>query len=140
MPLNAAQNADPRTIHVRQGVSWRGVFTWTQPVDPDADPVTYEPVPVDDYSAVFTWLAKPGGTVLVTVASPDSDDGGIDIDTGTAVFTVHLNAEQTALLTKDGAYELNAVSLTDPNEVELISAGWANLILSGEAYPYPAVT
>lgn len=140
MALTKAQDADPRTIHVRQGVTWRGVFTWTQPVDPTADPVVYEPVPTAGYNAVFTWLAKPGGTVLLTVTSPDSDVGGVDIDAANGVWTVHLNGEQTALLTKDGAYELNAVSDTDPNDVTLISAGWANLILTGEAYPFPVVT
>lgn len=138
-PLSKKQDADPRTIHVRQGVSWRGAFTWTQPVDPPTDPPTYEPVDTTGYSAVFTWLSTPGGMVILTVISPDSDDGGINIDPVTATFTVHLNAEQTAGLTKDGAYELNVVSVSDPNEVELISAGWANLILTGEAYPFPAV-
>src|SRR5688572_9979364 len=120
MPLNAAQNADPRTIHVRQGAAWRGVFTWTQPVVPATDPVTYEPVDVTGYTAVFRWLSKAGGTVLLEVTSPDADDGGIDIDVADAVFTVHLCGEDTALLTKDGVYELDAVSETDPCEVVLI--------------------
>ena len=140
MALTAAQNLDPRTIHVRQGAAWRGVFTWTQPVVPATDPVTYEPVPSGDYTAVFRWLTKAGGTVLLEVTSPDTDDGGIDIDADDAVFTVHLCGEDTALLTKDGVYELDAVSTTDPCEVVLISAGFANLVLRGEAYPWPAVT
>src|SRR5688572_32853246 len=101
MPLNAAQNADPRTIHVRQGAAWRGIFTWTQPVVPATDPVTYEPVDATGYTAVFRWLSKAGGTVLLTVESPDSDEGGIDIDLPTGVFTVHLCAEDTLSLTKD---------------------------------------
>jgi len=139
MALTKPQDADPRTIHVRQGAAWRGVFTWTQPVDPPTDPPTYEPVDATGYSAVFRWLAKAGGTVLVTVESPDTDDGGIDIDLDTGVFTVHLCAEDTALLTKDGAYELDVVSVSEACEVEPISAGYANLILRGEAYPWPAV-
>jgi hypothetical protein len=138
MPLTAAQNLDPRTIHVRQGAAWRGVFTWTQPVDPPTDPVTYEPVDATGYTAVFRWLSKAGGTVLLTVISPDTDEGGIDINIATGVFTVHLCAEDTLLLTKDGAYELDVVSATDACEVEPISAGFANLILRGEAYPWPA--
>jgi hypothetical protein len=138
MALNAAQNADPRTIHVRQGAAWRGVFTWTQPVVPATDPVTYEPVDSTGYTAVFRWLAKAGGAVLLTVVSPDTDDGGIGIDPDTGEWTVHLCAEDTALLTKDGVYELDAVSETDPCEVVLISAGFANLVLRGEAFPWPA--
>jgi hypothetical protein len=140
MPLNAAQNDDPRTIHVRQGATWRGTFTWTQPVDPPTDPATYEPVDVTGYTARFRWLTKAGGTVLLTVVSPDTDDGGIAIDPETAAFAVNLCAEDTALLTKDGVYELDAVSATNPCEVVEISAGYANLILAGEPYPYPAVT
>ncbi len=140
MTLNAAQNADPRTIHVRQGAAWRGVFTWTQPVVPATDPVTYEPVDVTGYTAVFRWLAKPGGTVLITVESPDAETGGVDIDVDDAIFTVHLCAEDTADLSKDGAYQLDVVLTDDPCEVVTISAGWANLVLAGEAYPWPAVT
>jgi hypothetical protein len=139
MPLTALQNLDPRTIHVRQGAAWRGIFTWTQPVDPEADPVVYEPIDATGYSAVFRWLSRAGGNVLLTVVSPDTDEGGIDIDIPTGVFTVHLCAEDTALLTRDGAYELDVVSVTDDCEVETISAGFANLILRGEAYPWPAV-
>lgn len=135
MGLTAAQDQDPRTIHVRQGAAWRGVFIWTQPVVPATDPVTYEPVDVTGYSAVFTWLTKPGGDVLLTVTSPDTDAGGIDIDVSTATFTVHLSADDTAALARDGAYTFDVVAVADPGEVEPISAGHANLILRGEAYP-----
>lgn len=140
MGLTAAQDQDPRTIHVRQGAAWRGVFTWTQPVVPATDPVTYEPVDVTGYTAIFTWLNKIGGDVLLTVTSPDTDEGGIDIDPVTATFTVHLCADHTAALTRDGAYALDVISTTEDCEVEPISAGHANLILRGEPYPFPAVT
>ena len=138
MPLTTTQDEDLRTIHAYQGVTWRGIFEWLQPDpdDPEADPI---PMDVTGYTARFDWLAKAGGTALVTVVSPDSDAGGIDIDPDTATFTVHLNAEQTALLKKDGNYELNAVSEDDPNEQQRISAGFANLILAGEPWPYPLV-
>lgn len=140
MPLTSAQNADPRTIHVRQGTAWRGIFAWTQPVDPEADPVVYEPADMTGYTARFRWLTKAGGTALLTVTSPDTDEGGIDIDLVTATLTVHLCAEDTDVLTKDGAYQLDVVSETDDCEVVTVSAGFANLVLRGEAFPWPAVT
>lgn len=135
MGLTAAQNLDPRTIHVRQQAVWRGTFTWEQPSDPPTDPVTYVPGDVTGYSARFRWLKKPGGEALVTVVSPDTVDGGIDIDEVTATFVVHLCATDTALLTTDGCYVLDLIADDDPCEVVSLASGWANLIRVGEAYP-----
>lgn len=133
--LTPVQDADPRTIHVRQQAAWRGQFVWTQAVDPPTDPVTYEPVDVEGYTARFRWFSKPGGDALITVVSPDGPTGGIDIDTDTATFTVHLCATHTATLSKDGNYVLDVILTSAPCEVVPIASGWANLILVGEAYP-----
>jgi len=111
------------------------MFVWTQPVDPPTDPPTYEHVDVTGYTARFRWFSKPGGDALITVVSPDSGDGGIDIDAATSTFTVHLCASHTATLTKDGSYVLDVIAIDNPCEVVPISSGWANLILAGEAYP-----
>lgn len=134
--LTRRQADDTRTIHVRQGVSWRGIFTWTQPADPPTDPPTYEPVDTTGWTARFTWLPRPGAAALITITSPDSDDGGIDM-TDDGVFTVHLNAAQTATLKQDGAYQLVVVSAADPNEIEPVASGYANLLLAAEPFPFP---
>jgi hypothetical protein len=123
----SSTTADPRTLYVRQGDTFRATFTWEDSAG--------NPNSLTGYHALFQVLNRVGGTAQLTVSSQDSaeDDGTVTIepDDTTGVITVRLTAQQTATLTRNCVYTLDIISLTDATEVDNISAGPVVVSLAG---------
>lgn len=75
----------PGVVHlvVWKGQAFRQTVTWKVPVDPEADPVVYEPVDLTGFTAEAT-MHVAGQTVAFSLTGPDPvitfpDDGQIEL-------------------------------------------------------------
>lgn len=105
---------DARTLHVRQGFTYRVTFTWTDE--------SGAAISLADYDATFRVLSKVGVLpAILTVVSPASIVVEPDGETGQLAVT--LTASQTAALPKRGAYALGVSPSGDAEPIEYVASG-----------------
>lgn len=113
------EDVDPRTLHPRQGVTYRCVFTWEEP---DGTPID-----TAGYTGRVSLYSKAGGVeILELVGAPQVVCDGSEV-------TMMLTPVQTDGLSKDGYYEVDLVA--DDTEIVHLLSGRFNLIKRGEPYP-----
>ena len=99
------------------------------------------PKTVENVAAMFGASAAGAVFVPVNPVLKAPQVAHILRDSGARVLITSTSRVEGLVEVLGSCPELRDVVLTDdPCEVVTISAGWANLILTGEAYPYPAVT
>lgn len=115
---------DPKILTVRQAKTYRVVFR--------VKDVNGNPLSLTGYGARFQIVSRVGGTVLLSVDDTMDDpgnamDSSIIIQPGAtpAIGEIHvrLGADQTALLARNGAYDIGIYSKTDVTEVQPVCSG-----------------
>ena len=117
-------STDPRVLTLRQNKTFRVVFRLLNPG------VTPTPVSLVGYGATFQILAKPDGTVLVSVDDTSFDPGNpadmdVQVEPSGATGEIHirLGADQTANIAKNAVYDCAIYSKTDATEINPVSSG-----------------
>lgn len=124
---------DPRILTIRQGKTYRVTFRFRD--------VLNNPISLAGYGARFQVLTRVGGTVVISVDDTTKDPGNLTIPSiliepgGTPAMgqiQVRLGADQTVLLTRNGAYDCGIYQKTDPlTEVQPICSGPVVLLKLG---------
>lgn len=127
---------DPKILTIRQGKTFRVTFQMT------TSGATPTPISLAGYGARFQVLSRVGGTVLITVDDTTFDPGNpadksVYVEPGGATpaigqIQIRLGADQTALLTRNCAYDCGIYLKSDPNtEIEPICSGPVVLLKLG---------
>jgi hypothetical protein len=100
---------------IEQGATFSLTFEWRE--DNDTDPPTGPLIDTAGYDARMQIKTRPGGDVLATL----TEGNGLTVTPGT--IALRIGADVTTTLERNGAYDLELHSVSDPTEVIRLAQG-----------------